>query len=84
LSRLALLRCKILRESCPAAIRPQQGQRDKRVASYIDRILMGAKPGDLPVQFPTRSELIINIKTARAVRLDAPPTVLAIADKAIE
>ena len=56
----------------------------RRVASYVDRILRGEKPGDLPVQFPTKFGMVVNLKTAKALGLAVPPSILLRADEQIE
>ncbi|MGH9661995.1 MAG: ABC transporter substrate binding protein [Bryobacteraceae bacterium] len=66
------------------AINANAGEVVQRAAVYVDRLLRGAKPIELPVELPTRYELVINLKTAKALDLKVPPSVLLRADHVIE
>jgi len=75
---------QFVKEGALIAYGPDTADIFRRSASYVDRILKGAHPGDLPAQAPTKFEMAINLRTARSLGLEVPPTLLALADEVIE
>jgi ABC-type uncharacterized transport system substrate-binding protein len=71
-------------EGALIAYGPNTGDIFRRSAGYVDRVLKGAKPGDLPVQQPIKFEMAINLKTAKVLGLEVAPTLIAISDEVIE
>ena len=63
---------------------PRLTESYRRLADYVDRVLKGAKPADLPIEQPTKFQLVVNLRTAKALDLKVPPTVLTQADDVIE
>jgi putative ABC transport system substrate-binding protein len=75
---------RLAREGGLLSYGPDGSDLARMVITYVDRILRGEKPGDLPVQFPTKYEMAVNLKTAKALGLTIPPNLLAVADEVIE